>query len=114
LNQPHMAVLKGEGGETERNPDMDCLVQSVHNGQLSDENWPALFTHRHVKPELLDPQELALIWQGSIEDQFAEGSIIGTAAIALKLLGKADTQQQAHELATAYWEGRDKQKFAGP
>jgi anthranilate phosphoribosyltransferase len=111
LNQPHMAVLKGEGGETERNPDMDCLVQSVHNGQLSDENWPALFTHRHVKPELLDPQQLALIWQGNIEDRFAEASIIGTAAIALKLLGKADTQQQAHELATAYWINRDRQKY---
>jgi anthranilate phosphoribosyltransferase len=112
LNQPHMAVLKGEGGETERNPDMDCLVQSVHNGQLSDENWPALFTHRHVKPELLDPQQLALIWQGHIEDEFAEAAIIGTAAIALKLLGKADTQQQAHDLATAYWKGRNKQKYA--
>ena len=35
LKQPHMAVLKGEGGETERNPDMDCLVQSVHEGELS-------------------------------------------------------------------------------
>jgi anthranilate phosphoribosyltransferase len=112
LNQPHMAVLKGEGGETERNPDMDCLVQSVHEGQLSDENWPALFTHRHVKPELLDPQQLALIWRGQIDDEFAEASIIGTAAIALKLLGKAPTQQQAHELATAYWAGRDKQKYA--
>lgn len=112
LNQPHMAVLKGEGGETERNPDTDCLVQSVHDGQLSDENWPALFTRRHVKPELLDPQQLALIWQGDIEDEFAEAAIIGTTAIALKLLGKADAQQQAHDLATAYWKGRNKQKYA--
>ena len=113
LNQPHMSVLKGEGGETERNPDMECLVQSVHNGELSDENWPALFTRRHVKPELLEPEQLALIWQGKVEDEFAEASIIGTAAIALKLLGKADTQEQAQQLATDYWLGRDKQKYAG-
>ena len=113
LQQPHAAVLKGEGGETERNPDMECLVQSVHNGELVDENWPALFARRHVKSEELDPKQLALIWQGKIDDEFAEASIIGTAAVALKLLGKADTQQQAHELATQYWLNRDRQKFAG-
>ena len=113
LQQPHAAVLKGEGGETERNPDMECLVQSVHNGELVDENWPALFTRRHVKSEELDPRQLTLIWQGSIEDEFAKSSIIGTAAIALKLLGKADTQQKAHQLATACWLSRDKQKYAG-
>lgn len=113
LHQPHAAVLKGEGGETERNPDMDCLVQSVHNGELLDENWPALFARRHIKSEELDPKQLPLIWQGSINDEFAESSIIGTAAIALKLLGKANTQQEAHQLATDYWLNRDKQRYAG-
>ena len=113
LHQPHASVLKGEGGETERNPDMECLVQSVHNGELVDENWPALFARRHVKAEELDPRQLSLIWQGRSEDEFAESAIIGTAAIALKLLGKANDQQQAHQLATAYWLSRDKQKYAG-
>jgi anthranilate phosphoribosyltransferase len=108
LQQPHAAVLKGEGGETERNPDMDCLVQSVHHGELSDENWPALFARRHVKTEQMDPQQLALLWQGHLEDEFAENAIIGTAAIALKLLGKADSQQQAQQLAVDYWLKRDK------
>ncbi|MFZ2450636.1 MAG: glycosyl transferase family protein [Methylovulum miyakonense] len=114
LQQPHMAVLKGEGGETERNPDMECLVQSVHHGELSDENWPALFPRRHVKPEGLDPEQLAQLWQGSFIDEFATASVIGTAAIALKLLGKADTQQQAHELAMEYWKARDRLKFNRP
>jgi len=111
LQQPHAAVLKGEGGETERNPDMDCLVQSVHKGELSDENWPALFPRRHMKPEQLEPEQLSLIWQGATEDEFAQASIIGTAAVALKLLGKADTQEQAQQLATDYWLSRDRQKF---
>lgn len=113
LQQPHAAALKGEGGETERNPDMECLVQSVHNGVLFDENWPALFARRHVKSEELDPRQLAAIWHGTMEDEFAQSTIIGTAAIALKLLGKAETQQQAHQLATDYWLSRDKQKYAG-
>jgi len=111
VNQPHMAVLKGEGGETERNPDMPCLVQSVHNGELSDDEWPALFPRRHMKPEQLDPEQLALIWQGKAQDEFAEASIIGTAAIALKLLGKADTQEQAQQQAAECWLGRNKQRF---
>jgi anthranilate phosphoribosyltransferase len=106
IQQPHMAVLKGEGGETERNPDMECLVQSVHDSVLSDENWPALFPRRHMKPEQLDPEQLALVWQGKLHDEFAEASIIGTAAIALKLLGKADSQAQAQEKATQYWQNR--------
>lgn len=106
-----MAVLKGEGGETECNPDMECLVQSVHHGELSDEIWPTVFSRRHAKPDALEPEQLALTWQGKNEDEFAIASIIGTAAIALKLLGKADTQEQAQKLATEYWLGRDKQKY---
>ncbi|MCX7067362.1 MAG: glycosyl transferase family protein [Methylococcales bacterium] len=111
LLQQDSAVLKGEGGETERNPDVDCLVQSVHHGELFDENWSALFTRRHVKAEQLDPEQLALLWQGKIEDDFAVATIIGTAAVALKLLGKADNQQQAHQLASDYWSARDVDVF---
>ena len=111
LQQTHSAVLKGEGGETERNPDVDCLVQSVHHGELSDENWTALFSHRHVKEEQLEPQQLALLWQGQIQNEFAEATIIGTAAITLKLLSKAGNQQQAEQLAREYWEKRNVSAF---
>jgi len=113
LNQPYMAVLKGEGGETERNPDMDCLVQSVHEGELSEETWPALFTQRHVKSESLEPEQLLRIWQGASHDEFAEATIIGTAAVALKLMAKADTLEQSQKLAEEIWRKRNKHKFAG-
>ena len=43
LGESNVAVIKGEGGEIERNPDTPCLVQRVHNGQLKEEEWPALF-----------------------------------------------------------------------
>ncbi len=112
LHQAHMAVLKGEGGETERNPDMDCLVQSVHSGDLSEEVWPALFSQRHVRAEKLDPSLLKQLWQDEVSDEFAEASVIGTAAVALKLLGKAESQLQAHDLACQYWRSRDKNRFA--
>ncbi len=112
LGQPHMAVLKGEGGETERNPDMECLVQSVHHGVLEDDLWPALFSRRHMKAESLDPQQLALFWQGELTDDFGTASVTGTCAIALRLLGKADSQIEAQNLAEQLWDKRDKNRFA--
>lgn len=111
LKQKNMAVLKGEGGETERNPDMECLVQSVQNNQLSDEIWPALFPRRHIKPDTLEPQQLLQLWQGDLEDEFAEASVISTTAIALKLLNKAGNQDQAQQLAESYWQARNKQRY---
>ncbi|TPQ29485.1 glycosyl transferase family protein [Methylomonas koyamae] len=111
LDQQHMAVLKGEGGETERNPDVECLVQSVHGGELSDETWPALFERRHMKAESLEPQLLAQVWRGELDDEFGQATVIGTAAIALKLLGKADDQAQAEALAAQFWAARDRNRF---
>ncbi len=111
LQQPHMAVLKGEGGEAERNPDVECLVQSVHEGEKSDEIWPALFEQRHVRPDSLHPEHLLLVWQGKMRDDYAEASIVGTAAIALKLLGKARDQNEAQKMANEFWLTRDKSRF---
>ncbi len=111
LHQPSIAVLKGEGGETERNPDMDCLVQSVKDNQLLEEHWPSLFSRRHVKSENLDPAMLSQLWRGEIKDEFAEATVIGTAAIALKQIGRSDTQDQAHELASHYWSNRSPDNF---
>ncbi len=111
LNQNSMAVLKGEGGETERNPDVECLVQSVTDGELNDEIWPAMFERRHMKAEELEPDLLAQFWRGEISDEFGEATLIGTAAIALKLLGKADSQDQAQQLAAEFWAKRDLRRF---
>jgi anthranilate phosphoribosyltransferase len=111
LEQPYMSVFKGEGGEIERNPDVECLVQSVIEGQLQEELWPALFQRRHLKPAELQPIQLQAIWSGETTDEFAQTSIIGTAAIALKLLGMAENQQQAYQLAENYWQSRQREKF---
>lgn len=111
LGQAHMAVLKGEGGETERNPDNDCIVQSVHEGELSDEIWPAMFSRRHMKAETLDPQQLVDLWQGTLQDEYAEATVIGTCAIALHLLGKATSQDEALACASTYWHNRNRTRF---
>ncbi|MEE9355972.1 MAG: glycosyl transferase family protein [Methylococcaceae bacterium] len=112
IKQPNMAVLKGEGGEAERNPDMVCKVQSVHGNQLTEEEWPAMFAKRHRKPDLLDPKDLSAVWQGELASEYAEATVIGTVAIVLKLMQKADTQSQAEQLAEHYWNQRAKEKFS--
>ncbi len=106
LNQEYTAVLKGEGGETERNPDTDCLVQSVIQQELIDETWPALFSKRHLKETILDPLHMKAIWLNQTQDEFAEATIISTTAIALKLLNKAADQTEAYHLAEQYWHNR--------
>ncbi|MDD2759732.1 MAG: glycosyl transferase family protein [Methylomonas sp.] len=112
LGERNMAVLKGEGGETERNPDVECLVQSVSAGELIDETWPALFTRRHMKAEELNPLQLTALWRGESTDEFAEATVIGTAAVALKLLGKADSQESAHAMASEFWSTRSRQRLS--
>ena len=111
LKQPHMAVIKGDGGEIERNPDMECLVQSVANDAMFDETWPAMYPKRHVKDDELDVSRLAKLWRGETEDEYGLGAVIGTLAIALKTLGKADTPEDAEALARQWWQQRRKDKF---
>ena len=107
LKQPHMAVFKGEGGEIERNPDAPCLVQCVHDGVMSSEEWPAMFDGpRHLKDETMDLRRLAAIWRGEIEEQYGEATIIGTAAVALKTAGIAETMRSAQQLAAELWKNR--------
>ncbi|WP_455209220.1 glycosyl transferase family protein [Kaarinaea lacus] len=111
LKQPHLAVIKGDGGEIERNPDMECLVQSVHQGEMSDEIWPPMFKRRHVKDEEMNPQRLGQLWRGEIDDEYANAAVIGTLAITLKMMGKAGNQQDAETAATQMWNNRAKDKY---
>ncbi len=106
LEQPHLAVLKGEGGEIERNPDAACLVKRVDLGVLSDEEWPALFPSRHLKDESMDIARLSGLWNGDLEDEYGLAAITGTAAIALKTMGLADTQEAAQGMAEDLWQKR--------
>ena len=111
LNQPHLAVLKGEGGEIEWDPDKECQVYSLHNSNISDDTWPALVGRRLLKDTSMDVSRMSLLWQGEINDDYGEAAVIGTAAIALKLLERAETVPDALSLAQEMWRERDKNKY---
>ena len=108
LGYEQVDVIKGEAGEIERNPDIECLVQSVRAGELSDETWPPMFEKRHVKESELDLRDFAAVWRGDQAHEYGEAAVVGTTAIALKLLNKADTQESAYEMALDLWAQRNK------
>lgn len=112
LGIPHMSVIKGEGGEIERNPDQDVLIQGVHDGELRDEEWPAMFDKRHVRPAEMNVADLAAVWRGEMSDEYGEAAVVGTVAIALYTMGKAKTREEAETQAQSMWAARDKARFA--
>ncbi|MCF6324310.1 MAG: glycosyl transferase family protein [Gammaproteobacteria bacterium] len=111
LEQAHLAVFKGEGGECERNPDGDCEVFSVHHGEASEEVWPATFKARHLKDITMDVNRLLQVWQGNADDEYGVAAVIGTAAIALRMTGKTESIDDATVQAQAMWDKRDKTHY---
>lgn len=114
LGFPHMAVIKGEGGEIERNPDLKLTIQSVHNGEMIDEEWPPIFSQRHIRTNNADLNALDLkrVWSGECRDEYAEETVKGTIAITLYMMGRAVNREEAEQQAKEMWDGRNKKRFA--
>ncbi len=112
LKQPNMAVIKGDGGETEWNPDMPNLVRSIKNGLPKEEEWRPLFPQRHVKDKKMDPLILSKVWRGETDHEYGVGSIQGTVAITLYTMGKASSHEEALEIAGRWWDKRNVQALA--
>ncbi|KKL20388.1 hypothetical protein LCGC14_2455960 [marine sediment metagenome] len=111
LGQQNAAVFKGEGGEIERRPEASCTVKTVTDGIAAEEFWPKMVEGRQHPPEKLEIKDLIAVWRGQKEDQYANNAITGTLAVALRLLNKADTQQQALALAQQYWQDRNQDRL---
>lgn len=107
LGYQRIAVIKGDGGEIEANPDNNTLVSQAVNGELSEVSFPALFQKRHVKPKALESEHLVRVWTGLEEDEYGQGAITSTAAIALFTLGVTDSVEASMQLAKDYWLKRD-------
>lgn len=108
LDYQNLAIIKGEGGEIERNPDNVLQAYTCINGELELEEWPALFPRRHVKAEEMSADVMVNLWRGETEDEYAQAAIESTCALALRQLDHALSQEEALARAHALWEERDK------
>jgi|SRR5271165_3802985 len=109
LEQPHMAVFRGEGGEIERRPNKPCEVFTVHQGVAGEERWPVLLSDPRQAPEEdMKLDRLLKLWRGEIEDDYGDAAVTGTLAIALRTRGPAIPAEAAQEQANALWQARDR------
>lgn len=108
LGQKHMAVFKGEGGEAERRPHKPVVVQSLHDGQMSEELWPAMVDESaFYKDENMDLSRLPKIWAGEETDAYGVAAAVGTTAYVLRLMGRAEDPSDAIAQAQAMWDARN-------
>lgn len=109
LGQPRLAVFKGEGGEAERRPEKPALVFSTDGDCMRQEEWPPLPATPPAE-EPLDLSYLAAVWRGTVDDAYAAAVVAATAAVPLKLMGRAASTDEALALATRLWTERRKDR----
>mgnify|MGYP006145993109 CR=1 FL=1 len=106
LGYQNSCVIKGEGGEIERNPDGSCLALRLVNGEPVSEEWPPLFPLRHDAEEAFDLAHFLAVWRGEAHHEYGEQAVIGTLAMSLRTLQKAATIEEAMTMANDWWHSR--------
>jgi anthranilate phosphoribosyltransferase len=108
LGQQHAATFKGGGGEGQRNPEKPCRVLELVDGDADETVWPALAPGAGYpwRTEPLRPERLTALWRGHAQEPAVEAAVTGTAAIAIRVLGRARDPMEAQALADVMWRER--------
>lgn len=107
LGQPALGVIKGEGGEAERRPEKEALVFTLRGDEMRQDDWPPLPVAVPAGfDDDLDPARLRAVWMGDDDSAYAAAIVTGTAAIALRILGRAAGHEDALGLAGRMWAER--------
>jgi anthranilate phosphoribosyltransferase len=107
LGERRLGVLKGGGGESERDPAKPCELFVVEAGGTRTETWPAMIADPRRRPVSAEEAPgLAALWRGDWADEEATAAVTGTAAIALRLAGRAASPGKAESLARDLWARR--------
>lgn len=106
LGDRNLTVIKGGGGEFERNPAKNTALSGLRNGIDLDAFIPALVpeTRRLHDPRV--PVDLPALWANGCDDPFAVAAVTGTAAVALWTLGAAPTVAACQAMAARLWVNR--------
>ena len=106
LGYQNSAVIKGEGGEFERNPDAKTLICGIQNGELYEYELPKLTDNRSPAEEELDLAVFKAVWEGKINHEYGEIAVIETMGIALYTMGVVNHYDEAMVKAKALWKDR--------
>lgn len=106
LGYQNSAVIKGEGGEFERNPDAKTLICGIQDGVLYEHELPKLTASRSDIEDSLDLAEFKAVWEGHKTHEYGEQAIIETMAIALYTMKKAASFDTALIQAQQLWQSR--------
>jgi anthranilate phosphoribosyltransferase len=109
LGDQNLTVIKGGGGEFERQPAKETAVFGLRSGQELNEAAPAMLNETRRLHDTDHAFDIGSIWTGAREDPFATATITGTAALALWTLKAAPTLEEATTLATELWHHRQPQ-----
>ena len=106
LGYQNSAVIKGEGGEFERNPDAKTLVCGIKNGELYEHELPKLTDNRSPSEEELDLAVFKEVWEGTQTHEYGEIAVPETIGIALYTMGVVDSYEEAMVKARELWKNR--------
>ena len=107
LGYQNSAVIKGEGGEFERNPDAKTLICGIKNGALYEHELPKLTDNRSPVEEELDLAVFKAVWLGQQTHEYGKVAITETIGIALYTMGVCDDYAVAMQNAQQLWQNRN-------
>jgi len=91
LGQPRLCILKGGGGEFERNPSKPVTLHRLTDGRPDETRLAPIIPEAQRLSDLpYPPQALADLWSGRLHDPFAQAIVTGTAQAALLALASGD------------------------
>lgn len=106
LGDQTLTVIKGGGGEFERNPAKHAALFGLRDGQDLDAIATSLSNESRPLHDPTRPVDIAALWQGNKVDPFAQATVTGTAAIALWTLKAADDVASCQSIAQDLWTTR--------
>lgn len=107
LGYQNSVVIKGEGGEFERNPDAKTLICGIQAGQLYEHELPKLTPDRSPTEEELDLDQFKKIWLGQQTHEYGLLAVTETIGIALYAMGVTASYEAAMIQAQQLWENRN-------
>ena len=106
LGYQNSVVIKGEGGEFERNPDAKTLICGIRDGVCYEHELPKLTENRSEIEEELDLNVFKAVWAGQKQHSYGEMAVVETIGIALYCMKVVASYPEAMQKAQQLWQQR--------